>query len=303
MITTKLFRRIGPVLCFLLAGLCHAQSFVFASPNTRTHMPDSVALASQDSFEQQNFLAVGRYLAARLCPTLAFQPKSQTKANAHTNAPARAQAAAQTNVQTMVQASVGLDGLGAENSLMVTGCKNGPAEYLSMLLARYGHQKWGLVFISAKAGPERLFVITLSGIDPEQTLQQMRKHGITDGTVVLQRNRILVYVWVQKNLEQEEAGDSSMHKNIRAFAEDSHGEIQEIAGAGKLIGDEDRTKAQRILDENIARYERAHGTALSALLWTKKLRDMGFSRPETPSSPLKTDPAGHGVPSALPLAP
>jgi hypothetical protein len=300
MTTTKPFRRIGPaILCFLLVGLSHAQSFVFVSPNTRTHMPDTVAAASQDSFEQQNFLAVARYLAARLCPASAVQSKSQTKADAD----AKPSASAQTNAQTMVQTSVGLDGPGAENSLMVTGCKSGPAEYLSMLLARYGHQKWGLVFIPAKAGPERLFVITLSGIDPEQTLQQMRKHGITDGTVVLQRNRILVYVWVQKNLEQEEAGDSSMHKNIRAFAKDSHGEIQEIAGAGKLIGDEDRAKAQRILDENIARYERAHGTALSALLWTKKLRDMGFSRPETPSSPLKTDPVGHGVPSALPLAP
>src|SRR5215831_1233896 len=169
MTTAKLFRCIGPVLCFLLAGLCHAQSFVFVGPNTRTHMPDAVALASQDSFEQQNFLAVARYLAARLCPTPEVHPKSPTKAGAHESAQAQAQ------TQTMVQASVGLDGPGAENSLMVTGCKNGPAEYLSMLLARYGHQKWGLVFISAKDGPERLFVITLSGIDPEQTLQQMRK--------------------------------------------------------------------------------------------------------------------------------
>jgi len=299
MTTTKLFCRLGPtILYLLLTGLCHAQSFVFASPNTRTHMPDSVALASQDSFEQQNFLAVARYLAARLCPASAVQLKSQTKASAHTKAPATAQAQS----QTLVQASVGLDGPGAENSLMVTGCTSGAAEYLSMLLARYGHQKWGLTFIPAKNGPERLLVITLSGTDPEQTLQQMRKHGITDGTVILQENRILVYVWVQKKSEQEKTEDGSMHKNIRAFAEDSHGEIREIAGKGALIGDEDRAKAQRILDESIARYERAHGVALSALLWTKKLRDMDLTRPETPSSLLKTNPAGHGVPSVLPLA-
>jgi len=294
MTTTKLFCRLGPtILYLLLTGLCHAQSFVFASPNTRTHMPDSVALASQDSFEQQNFLAVARYLAARLCPASAVQLKSQTKASAHTKAPATAQAQS----QTLVQASVGLDGPGAENSLMVMGCTSGAAEYLSMLLARYGHQNWGLVFIPAKNGPERLFMITLSGTDPEQTLQQMRRHGITDGTVVAQKNRILAYIWVQ-----EKAEDGSMHKNIRAFAEDSHGEIREITGTGKLLGDEDRAKAQHILDENIFRYERAHGAALSALLWTKKLRDMGFSQPETPSSPLKTNPAGHGVPSVLPLA-
>jgi hypothetical protein len=293
MTTTKLFRRLGPaVLCFFLAGISHAQSFVFVSPNTRTHLPDSVALASQDSFEQQNFLAVARYLAARLCP------------------PDNARARFQASLHSTVQAATGLDGPGAENSLMVFGCKSGAAEYLSMLLARYGHQKWGLVFIPAKAGPEQLFVITLPD-DPDKTpdqavghaVDQMRRHGLTDGTIVARENRILVYVWVQKKSEQEKAEDDPMHKNIRAFAEDSHGEIQEIAGTGKLIGDEDRGKAQHILDENISRYERAHGAALSALLWTKKLRDMELSRPETPSSLLKTNPAGHDVPSAQPLAP
>jgi hypothetical protein len=284
--TTRLFRRIGPaLLCFLLAGICHAQAFVFASPNTRTHMPDFVAVASQDSFEQQNFLAVARYLAVSLCPAA----KPRAKMNLLPDA--------------AVEASTGLDGPGAENSLMVLGCKDGPAEYLSLLLARYGHQKWGLAFVPSKNGPERLFVITLSGISVEQTLAQMRKHGLTDGTVVLQKNRIQVYVWVQKNLEQEKGEGDSMHKNVRAFAGDNHGEVQEIAGMGKLVGDEDRAKAQRVLDKNIARYERAHGIALSRLLWTKKLREMEFSPPETPSSPLKTNPAGHGVPSGLPLAP
>src|SRR6476620_3909513 len=115
--TTSLWERFShAVLIFLLAGLSHAQSFVFVSPNTRTHMPDSVAVASQDSFEQQNFLAVARYLAARLCPAPAVQSKSQTKADANANAPASAHA----QVQTVVQASFGLDGPGAENSLMVT---------------------------------------------------------------------------------------------------------------------------------------------------------------------------------------
>ena len=284
--TTRLFRRIGlALICFLLAGICHAQAFVFASPNTRTHLPDSVAVASQDSFEQQNFLAVARYLAVSLCPA----PKPRAEMDRLPG--------------TAVQSSTGLDGPGAENSLMILGCKDGPAEYLSLLLARYGHQKWGLAFIPTKNGPERLFVITLSGIGVEQTLAQMRRHGLTDGTVVMQKNRIQVYVWVQKNLEQEKAEDGPMDKNLRSFAGDNHGEVQEIAGTGKLVGDEDRAKAQRVLDKNIARYERAHGIALSRLLWTKKLREMELSPPETPSSLLKTSPTGHGVPSGLPLAP
>ena len=243
--TNKLCRRIAPVvLCFLLAGLSQAQSFVFESPNTRTHMPDQAALASQDSFEQQNFLAVARYLAARLCPA----PR--------------------------VQAATGLDGPGAENSAMVTGCKSAPAVYLGELLARYAHQSWVLIFNPARNGPERLFAITLPAVDSEQalaqTLEQMRKHGLTEGTVVAQENRILVYVWVK---------DSSMDGNIHAFAEANHGEVQEIAGTGKLIGHQDRAQAQRILDKDISSYERAHGVALSAMLWSRKLRDMGLSHP------------------------
>ena len=115
--TTQLSRRIRPaLLCFLLAGICHAQAFVFASPNTRTHMPDSVAVASQDSFEQQNFLAVARYLAAQLCP--ATKPRAEMD-----RLPG-----------TAVEASTGLDGPERENWLMILGCKDGPAEYLSLLL-------------------------------------------------------------------------------------------------------------------------------------------------------------------------
>lgn len=243
--SSKLCRRIGPmVLCFILAGLGQAQSFVFESPNTRAHMPDQAALASQDSFEQQNFLAVARYLAARLCP-----------------APA-------------VQAATGIDGPGAENSVMVTGCKSGPAAYLGELLARYAHQNWVLVFNPTRNGPERLFVITLSGVDPEQTLaqtlDQMRRHGLSAGTVIARENRVLVYVWMK---------DRSMDGNIHAFAEANHGDVQEIAGAGKLIGHQDRGQAQRVLDKNISSYERAHGVALSGMLWSRKLRDMGLSQP------------------------
>ena len=265
----KFCRRIAPaVLCFFLAGLCHAQAFVFASPNTRTHLPDRVALASQDSFEQQNFLAVAQYLADRICPVL--------------------------RVQAVAEAATGLDGPGAENSVMVFGCKSGQAEYMGELLARYGHQNWALIFVPRKDdpasksnqgkaipsqdGPERLFVIALPGVGLDQTmeqaltqtLEQMRKQGLTEGTVVAQENRILVYVWVK---------DSSMDANIHAFVEANHGEAQEIAGTGKLIGHQDRAHAQRILDKNISSYERAHGVAFSGLLWSRKLRDMGLSHP------------------------
>jgi len=235
-------RRVGCslLLALSLASHGHAQSFVFASANTRAQISDDAARASQNSFEQQNFLAVARYLAARLC-----------------HAP-------------RVEASQGLDGPGAENSAMVTGCKSEPAAYLGELLGRYAHQKWILVFIPAASGRERMFVITLRGGDSEQVARQMRQRGLSEGTILEQEGRVITYIWVK---------DRSLDVGVHAFAEAGHGEIREIAGEGMLIGDDDRAQAQRTFTKKIFAYERAHKVRLSVQLWSRRLHDMGLDAP------------------------
>src|SRR5215510_7626630 len=102
--------------CFFLVCICPAQSFLFASPNTRNQMTDEAALGSVDSFEQTNFLAVAKFLAAKIC------------------------------AQPEVRAAEGMDGTNTENSSLITGCKSAQAQYLGELLGRYAHQKWILVF-------------------------------------------------------------------------------------------------------------------------------------------------------------
>src|SRR5579864_5085186 len=95
------------VVCFSSAARCPAQSFIFASPNTRENLSASCALESLNSLEQRNFLAVARYLGARICS----KPQAWS--------------------------AEGLDGPGAaENSLLVTGCQGEPARYLGELLRR-----------------------------------------------------------------------------------------------------------------------------------------------------------------------
>jgi hypothetical protein len=267
-----------PLLYLLLAASLSipslAQSFVFASPNTREHMSDEAALASQGSFEQQNFLAVARFLAARLCQA----PK--------------------------VQSSLGLDGAGSENSALVTGCRPGEGTYLGVLLGRYAHQKWVLVFTPAPDGTERLFVLTLhssgpkEALTPEEVLVKMRKFGLSEGTVIAQTKESVVYLWVK---------DASQDQAIHALAEANHSVIQETRGTGLLIGSDDRAQAQGIFDRRIFSYERTHHLAYSAQLWSKKLRDMGLSgatpTSKIPSSPAKTTPTGHGAPNGRPSAP
>jgi len=247
-------------------------------------MSDEAAIASRDTFEQRNFLAVARYLAGRLCPA----PK--------------------------VESSEGLDGPGAENSLLISGCQGRRAIYVGELIARYGHQKWALIFdsqtpdsqtpdsqtsndsqISNSGGSETLFIIALANADSRNVLEQMRRHGLTEGAVVSSENRVIVYVW---------ATDPATGESVRAFAKTAHGDLREIRGKGFLIGDQDRARAQRILDIDIAAYERRHKVAFSRELWSKKLRDMGLPiTSKTPSSPAKTAPAGRDAPSVPPSPP
>lgn len=252
------------LLAASLSVTCLGQSFVFVSPNTRERMSDETALASQDSFEQRNFVAVARYFAVRLCTA----PK--------------------------VEPGEGMDGPGAENSLLVTGCRGKSAVYLGELMARYGHQRWVLIFDSNAGGLESLFVITFADLSARQTLEQMRRQSLSEGTIVSSGKHVVVYVWTT---------DPSTAGSVRSFAKAIQGDIQEIHGKGHLIGNQDRAMAQRILDRNIAVYERRSGVALSRELWSKKLRDMGLSGatpPKTPSSPSRTAPTGHGAPNGRP---
>ena len=235
-------------LCFLLAGICQGQSFVFVSPNTRNHMSDEVALESQDSFEQNNFVAVARYLAAKLCP----HPE--------------------------VRSGEGMDGTNTENTTLVAGCKNAEATYVGELLGRYAHQKWILVFNPATKGHHRLCMIELASVQPANTIQEMQKYGLNEGTVISRdkANVVRIYIWLPDNSK-----DSAVH----AFIDANHGKVQEIHGTGILIGNDSRALAQHTFDRGIAVYEHTHHNALSKLLWSRKLHDMSNSPPVTP---LKT---------------
>jgi hypothetical protein len=233
------------ILCWLLlGGIGQAQSFLFVSPNTRGPMSDESALGSLDSFEQTNFVAAANYLGTRLCP------KPQV-ANAE-----------------------GMDRTGAENSILVTGCKSGEARYLGELLGRYAHQKWVLVFDPASRSNERLFIITFAAAEPADTLKEMRRFEIKAATVVpaTQKDgkdrRVRVYLWVP---------DHSQEAAIHSFAMAVHGAVEEIAGKGTMIGADSRISAQKIFDREIKAYERAHHRALSKLLWSGTLHDIGMS--------------------------
>lgn len=223
--------------CALLVSACPAQSFLFASPNTRDHLSDEDAADSLNSFEQKNFLAVETYLAEKLC--------------AH----------------SQVTSAVGIYAGDAENSSLVTGCANDQAQYLGELLGRYAHQKSILVFDpSGKQKGERLIILEFAVGHPADAIKELRKYNLSGATVIFQDSLVRVYVWTT---------DHSQDVAVHALAEAEHGTIREIEGKGALIGTDDRMAAQRVFDERIRAYERAHHVSFSRLLWSKQLRDMG----------------------------
>ena len=188
-------------------------------------------------------MAVANYLGTRLCP----KPK--------------------------VVNAEGMEESDSENSILVTGCKREDALYLGELLGRYAHQKWILVFNPAPKGNQRLFIVTFVAAEPADTLKEIRKFKIKAGTIVPATHDngkdqpVRAFLWVQ---------DHSQDSAIDAFARAVHGAVEEIAGNGTMIGDDSRISAQKIFDREIKAYELAHRRALSKMLWSATLHDLGM---------------------------
>src|ERR1700761_6140388 len=111
---------------------------------------------------------------------------------------------------------------------------------------------------------EQLFLITLAGTNPEEAISQLHKHGITEATVIAEGHGARVYIWTQ-NHEQ----DAQIHA-----LSDNHGSIQVLAGKGRLIGDDNRAKAQQLFDKALLTYERQNHVAFSRQLKSKRLQRM-----------------------------
>jgi len=225
------------LFCLLLAGACPAQTFLFVSPNTRDYLSDEDAAGSLNSFEQSNFLAVAKYLGKKVC-----------------GAP-------------HIFSAEGIYEGAAENSSLITGCKNSQAQYLGALLGRYAHQKQILIFDPAptRRSDERLLIIEFTTDHPADTVKHLRQYPISGATVLLQGQVFRVYVWATDHAE-----DTAVH----SLADGEHGTIREIPGKGTMIGDKSRIVAQHAFDRRIAAYERVHHPPLSRLLWSKQLHDM-----------------------------
>lgn len=211
-----------------------ATSWVFASPNTRASLVDQDARASIDSFEQANATAVADRIACSMTH------------------------------EVRIADAVGIYDTSAENSFVVmTNLAQARAEYLGMLLARYAHQRFVLVFLVRPAGPDRLWTITA-----ERTWD-----SVVGAARELQVTPLTVRAEGAKTTAIVVDSGSKMASKLGALADRMGAHPQTTNGVAELLGNDDRAKAATLFEQKINSAEKANGRHLSRGLWTERWHD------------------------------
>jgi len=211
-----------------------AQSYVFVSANTRSHMTDEDARRSFDSFEQKNALAVADRASCSLTHSV------------------------------RINNALGVNAKDSENSLVIeTDLTSGLSEYLASLVGRYTHQEYVLSFIRRNHGPDKLWMIYTDHPLPE-VLEAVRKSSLVPATVLDSHGRIeLLFVDIGSRTAEQ----------LRTLASTLHGQTWTADGVAALRGNDDRMRAAAIFDAEIQSFEKHSSFRLSSRLWTEAWHD------------------------------
>lgn len=215
-------------------GAAAQESYVFASPNTRSSLTDQDARGSLTSFEELNAIAIADRIACSMT----------SKVN--------------------ISGALGVYDATAENSfLIVSDLKQTETEYLGSLLARYEHQRFVLLFFPQAAGRDRLWTIKTSK-SFDNAIATVRRMHLTP--VTLLPGKTQTEIWVV------DIGDKFAQQPSQLAAELS-GTATSQDGSAELLGDDDRAKSAAIFDGKIGAFERKQKRKLSSGLWSEPWRD------------------------------
>jgi hypothetical protein len=211
-----------------------SDSYIFASPNTRSALTDEDAQRSLTSFEQVNAVAV----ADRIGCSLAHEVE--------------------------ISNALGIYDDSAENSFILeTDLKKDQAEYAAALLGRYAHQEFILVFIPLAQGPDRLWLIQTS--EPLKTiLDDSRQLHLTPLSVAPGNEHS--GVWFVDNANKHSEAVQTLAARLK-------GTVTSKNGSAEFLGNDDRMKAATLFQNRINAFEKQHHQRLSAHLWRQDWRD------------------------------
>lgn len=209
-------------------------SYVFASPDTRASLTDEDARGSLTSFEELNAIAIADRVACSM------------------------------TTKVEISGVLGVYDASSENSFLIeSDLQRDETEYLGSLLARYGHQKFALLFFPQAAGHDRLWTIKAPK-SFDAAIGAVRRMHLTPVTVRASANE--TEIWIVDMGDQ--FGDRP-----NQLAAQLGGSATSQAGAAELPGDDDRAKAAAIFDAKIGAFEQRTKRKLSSQLWTESWHD------------------------------
>ena len=218
----------------LARGAAAQESYLFASPDTRASLTDEDARVSLTSFEELNAIAIADRIACSMTH------------------------------KVEISGVLGVYDTSSENSiLMESDLKPKETEYLGLLLGRYEHQKFVLLFFPQAGGHDRLWIIkTPKSFDAAATAaRQMHLTPVT-----LRANANGVKIWVV------DIGDK-FGDQPQQLAAHLGGSVTSQDGTADLLGDDDREKSKAIFDAKITAFEHHQTHKLSSRLWTETWHD------------------------------
>lgn len=199
-----------------------AAGYAFVSPNTRENLTLEEAQAGLNSAEEKRLIAEARQVACRLRKPLG------------------------------VDKAVGSWSDGAEHSTIIRARTNEPSlRYAGSWLGKFARQKAILYFRQSPAGVGRMYVLFLPFKNQNMATvsTELEASGVANRTLVPQRHRLLVYIVDLKN---------ELRLKVLSSARSLRARLASIRGEGEFIGADDREQAQKIFEQEIAKYEAAH---------------------------------------------
>lgn len=200
-----------------------ARGYVFVSPNTRENLTLEEAQAGLSSAEEKRLIAEERQVGCRLQNPLG------------------------------VDKAVGSWSDGAEHSTIIRARTNeSTLRYAGVWLGKFARQKAILYFREDSSGVARMYVLVMprNRSDLAAITAELNSDGLENRTLVPQKRGLLVYIVDLKN---------ELKSKVLAAARRLHVRFSSLKGKGEFIGDDDRDKAQAVFDQEIRKYEGAHG--------------------------------------------
>jgi len=233
---TKFAAILTAFICMMPLSRCAAaadpkDSYIFASPNTKSGPVGGESAKNLESFEELNAISVADRIACSFTHSAG------------------------------ISSTLGVFNGLAENSFVVeTDLVPAQIEYVASLLGKYERQEFVLWFAPKSDGPDRLWTIRVPPHEAKDVIAVMRQMHLRGATI--KTGTAPTEVWIA-----DFGGKfASVPDDLAGRLE---GNATSEAGIAHLIGNDDRSKAAALFQNKIDAFERETNARLSSRLGSR----------------------------------